>query len=613
MSLDTKYRPNHFDGVIGQEATVRILTEFIKTGRGFQQSYLLAGKKGCGKTTLGRILARALLCESPVKGYPCDDCSSCLEMLQDPPGNECYTEMDAASNSGKDSIKAIVEAQQYDSFSGRKKIYLIDECFTEDTQLLTPDGPESIRDLVESKYSGTVLSKDVVTGEVSHQSITDWFDIPDEREVIQLGFDTSTVLIVTLNQEIYTPDRGWVKATNLKVGDFVECISDLEQVSGACKLMEIKLLGKQKVYDVTVYQNHCFFAFSSQLGNGSSPILVHNCHRLSRQAMDGLLKPMEDTVPGTEDKVLVCIMCTTEPDKMVDTISSRCAPTFQIKQVDPDTIAKRCEEVCKAEGVEYDLEALVLIAEVTGCHFRDALQSVSGVSMLGKITKESVCGYLNLGASSSYLRILSNLGVDQNVIVEEIEALKPQVSPSTCYAEMADAAVAIYKSKRFKVGNLPSYWDSSLLEPFVGSRLDGLLEVSSWLAKRPGRATYSMLSCDLLTLSQRLSRGVSLAAESIVVSVGAGQGHISQSAPEALTQNVPQSVVAGKIGDSAPENSPTVENGVFLDPRCFRKEREAKEASSSSNDVEILELELASRLLQGRLRELISGSHRQAR
>lgn len=85
MAFDTKYRPVRYSDVLGQDGTVRILKEIVKAGTGFHQSYVFCGFYGSGKTTLARILARALLCESSVKGEPCDTCSSCTTLLNGGP------------------------------------------------------------------------------------------------------------------------------------------------------------------------------------------------------------------------------------------------------------------------------------------------------------------------------------------------------------------------------------------------------------------------------------------------------------------------------------------------------------------------------------------------
>jgi len=125
VSLDTKYRPLRYSDVLGQEATIAVCKEYVRQGHGFRQSYVFAGGHGGGKTTLGRILARALLCEAPVEGEPCDQCLSCTSMLADK--SEGFIEVDAATNSGKDHVKRITEEAQFGTYSGQRRLYLMDE------------------------------------------------------------------------------------------------------------------------------------------------------------------------------------------------------------------------------------------------------------------------------------------------------------------------------------------------------------------------------------------------------------------------------------------------------------------------------------------------------
>jgi DNA polymerase-3 subunit gamma/tau len=126
VSLATKYRPLRYSDVLGQDATIAVCKQIVVEGKGFHQSYVFAGAHGGGKTTCGRILARAMLCERPVEGEPCDECESCVAILND--ASENFIEVDAATNSGKDHIKRITEEAQFGSFSGKRKLYLFDEC-----------------------------------------------------------------------------------------------------------------------------------------------------------------------------------------------------------------------------------------------------------------------------------------------------------------------------------------------------------------------------------------------------------------------------------------------------------------------------------------------------
>ena len=126
MSLDTKYRPRTYKDILGQDGNVLSMKGLVSKGVGRHQSYLISGGYGCGKTTIGRILARALLCDAPIDGEPCDKCGSCLTMLGG--GNhDAFIEVDAASKSGKEDVEKILSELEVMTFSGKKRIYLFDE------------------------------------------------------------------------------------------------------------------------------------------------------------------------------------------------------------------------------------------------------------------------------------------------------------------------------------------------------------------------------------------------------------------------------------------------------------------------------------------------------
>lgn len=110
--------------MIGQHAVVRILKAVIRK-KEYEAAYMFSGPSGVGKTTLGRIFAKAVLCESPVDGNPCCKCDSCISFQQE--ANFGYKELDAASYGGKEDMVRIRDDASYQSVS-KKKIILIDEC-----------------------------------------------------------------------------------------------------------------------------------------------------------------------------------------------------------------------------------------------------------------------------------------------------------------------------------------------------------------------------------------------------------------------------------------------------------------------------------------------------
>lgn len=415
MSLDDKYRPRVYADVLGQDGTIQILKELVRQGRGFRQSYVFAGQYGSGKTTQARILARALLCESPVNGEPCDQCVSCKTMLDADRSHDDFVEVDAANHSKKEDIAKIVEDIQFGSFSGKQKVYLFDES-----------------------------------------------------------------------------------------------------------------------------------------------------HELSKSAMDALLLPLENTRAGSSDKQLVCIFCTTEPAKMRPAILSRCAPVFKIQVNSPDVIAARLAEICEAEGFEYDLEALTLVAEVTECHIRDCLKAIEGVSTMGKVSSENVRSYLQLDANSFYLDVLESIGTDVSKALEAAMEATQRVSPAVCYERMAEICMLSYRLAKVGKAIVPSFWERERIVRIGETHQEFLIEFAQVFGSRPAHANRSAFLCDVSNLHQKRA-GIVVRAQSQEVVVPSLATSDKTDPPSGIKET-------DFSGKPIPLNSGTMEPvvtdlGVYVDPR----------------------------------------------
>ncbi|MHB1528731.1 MAG: DNA polymerase III subunit gamma/tau [Acidiferrobacteraceae bacterium] len=124
LVLARKWRPTNFEDVVGQEHVVRVLRNALDTGR-VHHAFLFSGSRGTGKTTLARIVARCLNCETGLSARPCGTCSACQEIDQ----GRCVDliEVDAASRTKVDDTRELLDNVQYAPTRGRYKVYLIDE------------------------------------------------------------------------------------------------------------------------------------------------------------------------------------------------------------------------------------------------------------------------------------------------------------------------------------------------------------------------------------------------------------------------------------------------------------------------------------------------------
>jgi DNA polymerase III subunit gamma/tau len=223
-ALYRKYRPQDFDEVVGQEAVVRTLRNAISSGQ-VRQAYLFAGPRGTGKTSLARILAKALNCAQGPTPTPDKTCHSCVAIAN---GTSLdVIEMDAASQRGIDDIREIRERVVLQPVEGRHKVYILDEAHQ-----LTDAAFNALLKLIEEPpphlvfvFCTTDLAKMLPT--VRSRCQTFVFSRPRLPELVQL------LRRVADGEGIDAPDAALSLIARSARGSFRDAVSTLDQLTSA--------------------------------------------------------------------------------------------------------------------------------------------------------------------------------------------------------------------------------------------------------------------------------------------------------------------------------------------------------------------------------------------
>jgi len=389
---DTKYRPKRFADVLGQRGTVQILQTRLREGTALNKSYIFSGGHGQGKTTLARIVARAMLCMNLDKANPepCNECDNCLEILAD--SSLAFQERDATTSGNVDAIRALVEELPFAVFGAAKRIHLFDEA-----------------------------------------------------------------------------------------------------------------------------------------------------HRMSRDAQDVLLKPLEE-------KRLVGIFCTTEPEKIRGTIRSRCEE-FTIRKVTREDILVRMKAILDAEGVAYEDDGVLTIIDYSGGHVRDILNRMEMVAQMGDVNLANVREYLQLSVVSTFYEILLSLGTSQKAI-ELAEQACERVSPQEVADGLAEAAMNSYRMANGMFAEFV-YVDRTMGQKVFDAFGANILKLAEFFLSRR-HTTKINLFCDILSLAG----GVPAQAQAPVM-IAAPVQVIAAPAPSPAPASLPPPPTpAAPAPDRAPAKAP---------------------------------------------------------
>ncbi|MCR4669881.1 MAG: DNA polymerase III subunit gamma/tau [Saccharofermentans sp.] len=277
VALYTKYRPQVFDDIVGQEAPIAALRQSVKTGK-IGHAYLFCGQRGTGKTTIARVFARAVNCMHPVNGNPCNECASCKAIL-DGTGMDVI-EIDGASNNGVDNIRKICDEVSFAPATSRYKVYIIDEVH----MISTAGFNALLKTLEEPPAHAIFIFATTELHQVPNTIVSRCLRFSFKRILPDLI--ASRLKIICKGEGIKAEDQALLKLAMLADGALRDAITMLDQVAVINDGRNREITVKDVEDVVGVVDTDFLFKISTALIDGNMKDLLTLCSELHHSGRD---------------------------------------------------------------------------------------------------------------------------------------------------------------------------------------------------------------------------------------------------------------------------------------------------------------------------------------
>jgi len=258
----------------------------------------------------------------------------------------------------------------------------------------------------------------------------------------------------------------------------------------------------------------------SVVGASKRIYLFDECHRMSKDAQDVLLKPLEE-------RKMIGMFCTTEPEKVRGAIRSRCEE-YGIRKVTREDILVRMRRILEAEKVEFDDDGILTVIDYAGGHVRDVVSRLEMIAQVGPVTLDNVREHLNLSVISTYYHILLNLTSDTKKALQLVDQACERMTAEEVVSGLSEAAMNSFRLAN-GMGADFSFTDKLLAVEVYKLYGVELIKIASHFL-RSRYVTQVGLICDLTALAFSGVKGSFISAQPV------SQGSVLQVSAPVATQ-----------------------------------------------------------------------------